>query len=226
VLVRVSAAVVAIIASTFTLLERVPILVTQLGSRGIAVASPLPSTTSSTAAPVTSTTVAPTTARAKVAFTPPPTAPATTGATWEEQVGNQALQLIHYPIASTGFTVHFLPARAGYYGLTEPGTRRINIYVRPGEGVAYTARILAHEVGHAVDIAFNSDARRAEWRRLRGIASTAWFSCSGCTDFSTPAGDFAEAFAYWQVHSADYRSVLAAPPSAAQVAQLMPLFNR
>jgi len=235
---RASAVIVGVVASTVTLVGRVPVLAAQLGAPPAASASAAPvtspptddvprhvtvPTTSTTAAPTTTTTAAPTTTTAAA---PRATASASPSGPWYEQVGRQALATIHYPIASTGFTVRFSAARAGYLGLTDPDTRTINIYVRPSESVAYVARIIAHELGHAVDVAFNTDARRARWEQLRGISSRPWFGCGGCTDFSAPSGDFAEAFAYWLVRPADYRSTLAAPPSASQLPQLLPLFSR
>lgn len=220
-----------ILASIFTLIERVPVLAAQLGSPGVAVASPSPVTTSTstTVAPTTTTsiTVAPTTTTiaATPVFVPPPAAPkVATSGPWYEQVGQQALAMIHYPIASTGYTVRFAGPRAGYYGLTYPDTRTIQIYVRPGEAASYVARIIAHELGHAVDKAFNTDARRAQWQQLRGTHA-GWWPCDACTDFSTGAGDYAETFAWWLVRPLDYRSTLAPPPNGAQLQQLAPLFN-
>ncbi len=43
-----------------------------------------------------------------------------------------------------------------------------------------------------------------------------WFGCNACDDLGTPAGDFAESFAAWQVPSGDFSSRLGPPPDAVQ----------
>jgi hypothetical protein len=60
--------------------------------------------------------------------------------------------------------------------------------------------------------------------QLRGLdASGAWFGCSACTDFATPAGDFAEVFSYWQTGT-DFQSRMAGYPSPEALEALLPLF--
>ena len=44
-----------------------------------------------------------------------------------------------------------------------------------------------------------------------------WFVCCGRSDFASPAGDFAEAFAAWQIGTAGYRSQLSGPPDEAEL---------
>jgi hypothetical protein len=63
--------------------------------------------------------------------------------------------------------------------------------------------------------------------QIRGITPRGWFACSGCTDLSTPAGDFAEAFSFWLMDGAfPSRSKLGAgSPTAEQLQQLIPLFS-
>ena len=65
------------------------------------------------------------------------------------------------------------------------------------------------------------DGARHGWGGPRGInPNAAWFpSGSGAPDYSTPAGDWAESFAHWQVGSGWY-SKLGKPPDAAQIAVL------
>jgi hypothetical protein len=152
---------------------------------------------------------------------PPPPPP-----TWQERRGAQALAFVDYPWQATGFQISFHPARRGYRGMTDLGARRIEVYVRPGESIRALAFTVAHEIAHAVDVTFGSSARRRAWRQLRGLdPHLPWFSCDGCSDFATPAGDYAETFAYWLVGPAGYRSRLAPPPSAAELELLAPLFR-
>ena len=121
--------------------------------------------------------------------------------------GQAALARIPVSPASVGFTIEFLPGRAGYGGLTFPDTRRIEIYVNGGWSDAHLAHVVAHEIGHAVDMARNSRADHDRWRAARGIAATTrWWADPYTSDFATPGGDFAECFAAWAVGSPSTRS--------------------
>lgn len=135
---------------------------------------------------------------------------------------------LHYPVADLGFTVRFLPARHGVLGTTFTRERRIEVYVRSC-GVEDDMSLLvtlAHEVGHAIDVAAPSYARHDDWLAARG-SKAEWFGCSGCSDYATGAGDFAEVFAWSRTHDrADYRSQVAAPPTEAQLRRLLPMFAR
>ena len=64
----------------------------------------------------------------------------------------------------------------------------------------------------------NDSADRLRWREVRGIdPDMDWFVCCGRSDFASPAGDFAEAFAAWQIGTAGYRSQLSGPPDEAEL---------
>jgi hypothetical protein len=80
---------------------------------------------------------------------------------------------------------------------------------------------MAHEMGHAYDAAHMTESSRAAYKAMRGIpSSTPWFGCSYCTDFATPAGDFAETYSQWQRGSADSRTKIAPMPGPAALARL------
>ncbi|MBV8162382.1 MAG: hypothetical protein JO265_15795, partial [Acidimicrobiia bacterium] len=101
-----------------------------------------------------------------------------------------ALGRIDYPWQQLGYRIVFLGPESGLFGRTSPrelGT--IEIYVRPDENVDTLAHVIAHEIGHAVDLVYGTDQRRSLWMALRGISPRAWFTCSMCQDFTTPAGD-------------------------------------
>jgi hypothetical protein len=64
-------------------------------------------------------------------------------------------------------------------------------------------------------------AQRRAWMAARGIPSgTDWYGCSGCTDFATPAGDFAEVYAQWARGASTNRSQIAGDVAPARLAQL------
>jgi hypothetical protein len=104
-----------------------------------------------------------------------------------------------------------------------PGAKRIEIYVRPTDTAEALARVVAHELGHAVDLTRNDALDRARWRTARGIAPTVpWWPDGTADDFATVSGDFAEAFAAWQTGVVS-RSEVAGQPTADQLALLASL---
>ncbi|UDY37032.1 hypothetical protein [Dermatobacter hominis] len=142
------------------------------------------------------------------------------------QASSRALGLLRFDWRAIlpGWQIRFLPGRSGIRGATFPDRQVIEIYVRSSDGPDELAHVVAHELGHAVDVSRLDDADRQVWRATRGIpAGAAWFpSGSGAPDYSTPAGDWAESFAHWQVGSGWF-SKLGPPPDTAQVAVLVRL---
>ena len=195
-----------------------------------------------TAAPVTAAAegVAPTTAPApEVATTvvpvPVETAPplpaydaADTAAGWQQRKGEAALALIPLPWEEIGFRIKFMGARSGYRAGTFPHEKLIEVYVRQELSLDEIARDIAHELGHAFDWERNNASVRATYKQVRGYGDRpgGWFACSGCTDFATPAGDFAETFAYWALGARlEHRGVIVPAPTPEQLALLEPLFT-
>jgi hypothetical protein len=151
------------------------------------------------------------------------------GAGWQQRRGTAALSRISYPWQQLGFRVQFLPARADYLGYTNFPDRRIEVYVQgcPEESPALLAHVIAHEIGHAVDFRYGNADRRARWLSLRALpVHTPWYGNALSADFRTPAGDFAETFAFSVAGPVGYRSELGSAPSAAQLVALQPLFAR
>jgi hypothetical protein len=128
------------------------------------------------------------------------------------------LALIAYPWEATlaGWTVEFMPARYDVHGLTFTYEQRIEVYVRPTDDAATLARVLAHELGHAIDLTLNDAGDRDRWLAQRGVLGAAWWPGDGVSDFGTGAGDFAECFATWQVSSVSL-SEIAGPCTPADV---------
>ncbi len=156
-----------------------------------------------------------------VALPAPPAAPAQD----PDAVGRAALEMIDYPWQDLGWEIRFRPARAGYLGLAVGPKRRIDIFVRPDHSVTDVAHTVAHELGHAVDLTYGSEYRRSEYQRMRGLSPDAdWFGCDACSDYATPAGDFAEVFEYWLLGGADFRSRLGGPPDAETLEHISTLF--
>ncbi len=155
---------------------------------------------------------------------PPPAEPQPTPAGPEprsaEALRAAALAHISYPWASRlpGWTIVFDDDGGTLRGVTLSGPQRIEIHMRPGDSAWDLARVLAHELGHAVDLAYNDTGDRRAWKQARGIdAEAPWWPTSGAADFATGAGDFAECFATWQVGSGSL-SRLAGACSAADLA--------
>jgi hypothetical protein len=195
-------------------------------------------TTVAPSPPATEAAPAPATVPTEVPTTEPPTeqapvlsaasafaARATEGLSSPEQreMAAQALGSIVYDWRNSlpGWEIRFLDARSGFRGLTYPDERVIEVYVRDGDTVHSLAHVVAHELGHAVDVTWFSDADRAAWMHTRGVDRGAtWFVDSGGSDFASGAGDFAESFAWWQVGAPGWFGELSGPPSDGQLVAL------
>lgn len=137
-----------------------------------------------------------------------------------------ALDLIHFQWQKLNYEIVFMPPRPGLRAMTFPGEHRIEVYARPQDDVHLLAYDIAHELGHAIDVTYNNEESRKKWLELRGIdRATPWFGCSGCTDFATPAGDFAETFALILFGPKDFRGRIAPAPTSKQIPVLVSFFD-
>ncbi len=130
-------------------------------------------------------------------------------------VGAQALSRIWYPWRELlpTWSLRFLGSQPGFLGRTLWPDRVIEVYVRAGQALDEVAFALAHEIGHAVDLEHLDPAGRARWRAERTLPTTLeWFGASDANDFATPAGDWAECFAAWQVGPMGFQSQLGILP--------------
>ena len=171
-------------------------------------------------------------APAPAPLAPPPKEPAPvdarcSGDGWQERRGQAALERLRRPADARAVEVRFLPARSDVLGLAHLKEGRLELFVRSCErqSDALVLHVLAHELGHLRDVSRLDDDQRAQWKAARGIpAETPWFGCDGCTDFATPAGDFAEVYAQWQRGARSSRSQLAPAASAAELDRLAARF--
>jgi len=202
---------------------------TASASAGNPATAPGPASTAVTlAATSTPSTVSPTTTAAPAAPTPTVTAllPAATTPVTQAPVETDPLAVtraevlarISYPWRTrlADWSIEFLPGRSGYLGYTWIQAKRIEIYVRDGHTVDELAFTLAHELGHAVDLTYLDDAERATWLQARGNTDVPWWPGGSFGDFSAGCGDWAEAFAVWQLGGESLTQV-AGQPDAEQL---------
>ncbi|MBT8241431.1 MAG: hypothetical protein KJN63_09415 [Acidimicrobiia bacterium] len=201
---RTGVEVTTVVSTPLPTIARSTIITTPPGA--VTTAATSPSTTSST-----STTLVPT--------TPPPLT--------LRQRGELALASFDYDWQAglPGWEFSFHPGRDGVLGYTFVREKRIEIYVRNQMSDSLLAHVIAHEMGHAIDVTDNNGDDRRRWQRLRGIEDNPWWPSSGATDFSTGAGDFAESFAAWQLGNASFRSKLGPPPDTEARALMSELVN-
>lgn len=136
-----------------------------------------------------------------------------------QALAGPALESVTYPWREQlpGWRIEFVSGASNIAGYTWSREERIEVFVRPGATSADLARILAHELGHAVDVSKNDGDERREWLAARNAEEAPWWPGNGLADFATGAGDFAESFAVWQVGAVDYRGELAPAPTEADL---------
>ncbi|MCB0995773.1 MAG: hypothetical protein KDB21_11815 [Acidimicrobiales bacterium] len=111
-------------------------------------------------------------------------------------VGGAAEQLVTWPWEDhlPGWSIEFAGPDEVLRGNTNVPNRTITIHVRPTDTPSDLAGVLAHELGHAIDVTYFDDGDRARWLDARGL-DVEWWVDSGTSDFHAGAGDFAEAVA-------------------------------
>jgi hypothetical protein len=138
----------------------------------------------------------------------------------------EALSLIKFPWQQLKYNIVFMAPRPGYRAMTYPKLHKIEVYARPSDDTSLLAYDIAHELGHAIDMTFNTDETRKKWKALRGIdPATPWFGCSRCSDYNTPAGDFAETFALLLFGPENFAGRIAPPPTPEQLPLLKTFFE-
>lgn len=172
---------------------------------------------------------APSTEPTPVSSDEPGTGHSLAALTEEEELGRWALDQIAFPWRDVlpGWRISFHGERPGLYGLTLVDDKRIEIYVRNEQDAELLVHIVAHEIGHAIDVTMNDGPDRRRWQEARGIGSEPWWPGEAASDFATGAGDFAEGFAFWQAGPEHFRSKIAPAPTEEQIALLAELtFDR
>ena len=141
-------------------------------------------------------------------------------------LGARAEALLPFDIEATlpGWTVEYRGSDPDYRGLTFPYDKTVELYVRPTDTPESLAGILAHELGHALDVTYFDQDARQQWLTVRDRANAQWWPDAYASDFETGAGDFAEAFALWAIDDAS-SSRLAGPPDATELAVLETLVS-
>lgn len=133
-------------------------------------------------------------------------------------VGAEALGLINYDWQTNlaTWTIEFHEGKSGLLGYAFFKEQRIEIYVRGSQTPYDVATVVAHELGHAVDVSTFGDSERNQWLDARGISESPWWPPNGDSDFASGAGDWAEAFASWLMADTN-QSQLAGAHTAAQL---------
>lgn len=124
-----------------------------------------------------------------------------------------------------GWTLSFESPRSGMKGTAFPYEKRIEIYVRDNFSRAELLHVVAHEIGHALDVTYLDDAKRARWAEARGYSGRQWWTGNGQTDFSVGAGDWAECYAWSRLGYGPWYSNLGDQPGAELTALMYELIG-
>ncbi|MGI9606493.1 MAG: hypothetical protein ACR2P0_10180 [Acidimicrobiales bacterium] len=130
-----------------------------------------------------------------------------------QRLGSEALALVRFDWSGMfpDWTIEFHTSRDGLRALTYPHEQRIEVFVRTSDDAESLHRVIAHELGHVIDVEWNDEEERSRWRVERGIAGDVpWWPGESKPDFATGAGDFAEAFAVWEAGITSQSSVAGA----------------
>ena len=116
-----------------------------------------------------------------------------------QAIGDQAEALLPFDWGELvpGWQINYRGPNSAFRGLTYPYDKTIDIFIRDSDSPELVASILAHEIGHAVDVDHLSSDQRRAWQAVRGIEDSPWWADAFASDFESGAGDFAEAFATW-----------------------------
>jgi hypothetical protein len=137
-----------------------------------------------------------------------------------------ALALIRFAWHQLNYEIVFQPPQQGIRAMIFQREHRIEVYARPSDDARRVAYDIAHELGHAIDLTFNTTESRKRWMILRGIdPELPWFGCNRCTDFETPAGDFAETFALLLLGPGHFNGRIAPSPTEDEITALKPFFE-
>ena len=174
--------------------------------------------TAGTPSTVTPNTVTPSTVTASTTVGAPVTETAAADNS-PQSIGAQAEALLpfNWQEALPGWTITYEGPNSGFRGLTYPYDQTIEMFVRDGDTPESLVGILAHELGHAIDVTYFDDGDRNDWQEARSIENSQWWPDAYASDFQTGAGDFAEAFAYWAVQDPS-SSQIAGTPTTEQLA--------
>lgn len=144
-----------------------------------------------------------------------------------QQRADEALSKIAWPWETLAYEYRFEGPRKGLLGKVNFGTKVITTYVRNCQTTDQLAHVVAHEVGHALDLKSLTNEDRKRWLELRGIpAETEWYPGCFCSDYRFGSGDFAEVFAYLVApHALKFESKLGKPPAPEQTEQLREFFR-
>ena len=122
------------------------------------------------------------------------------GATTPDAAGALALEGIPFDWQRLlpGWSIEFAGFHDELMGGTSWQERHSTIWVRPGLTIGQIRHVVAHEIGHALDVTYFDEAVRVRWMVERGFAADdAWWPESGENDYASPAGDLAETMATW-----------------------------
>jgi hypothetical protein len=135
-----------------------------------------------------------------------------------ENVGTLALKKVHTDWRPAEWKIEFNSSRKGYLGMTYGSQKKIVVWIRPSHSSAQVAATIVHELAHVFDLVHMTNQMRAEWLATRGLfANTPWYSCDGCRDDNSGAGDFAESVT-WTIQGpgTKFSSGLGPPPNEEQ----------
>ena len=130
-----------------------------------------------------------------------------------------AIRGVHYPWQKLDYQLILTRQDRPQRAITDNTARTITLYIRDGQPVALTSKVIAYEIGHVIDFWCGTLQTRRTWLHDRhATARTHWWAPDTQPEWAYGSGDYADVFSLWATGSTlGYVSTVAPAPTTTQL---------